>query len=142
MIVAFDIDGTLSNGSHRDHLAKSGQWDEFHALCHLDKPYQAAVSVLQALGAAGHLIEIWTARPDSVQVPTELWLAKHSIPYDGLLMRKHGDWRRAYIVKLEWYLRREPAGRPALVFEDHPETTRLLRDAGAQVYQVNEGRSG
>jgi hypothetical protein len=136
MIVAFDIDGTISNGAHREHLAHEKRWDEFHALAHLDKPLPETMAVLRALESAGHSIEIWTARPDTYMAQTREWLLKQLVPFDKLLMRKAGDWRRAFILKLEWYLQREPHERPQLVFEDHPETTRLLRAAGCCVHHV------
>lgn len=139
MIVAFDIDGTIANNDHREHLAQAKKWDEFHALQHLDKPLQQTMQVLKALYAAGHDVEIWTARPERYRGDTTLWLANQQVSYSTLLMRKDHDWRKAYIVKLEWWLQRKPAERPTLVFEDHPETVRLLRAAGACVHQVGEG---
>lgn len=138
MIVAFDIDGTISNGDHREHLAHEKRWDEFHALAGKDKPLPETMAVLGAMALAGHTIEIWTARPDTYVEQTRNWLLYNLVPFDKLLMRKAGDWRRAFILKLEWYLQREPHDRPRLVFEDHPETTRLLRAAGCCVHQVAE----
>jgi|SRR6185503_1387636 len=137
LVAAFDIDGTIANNNHREHLAKTKQWDEFHALAHADKPLQATVAVLDALHDQGHRVELWTARPEKYRQDTEAWLQKHRIRYSKLLMRSDNDWRNAYIVKLEWYFKASP--RPHLVFEDHPETTRLLRAAGACVHQVAEG---
>lgn len=141
MIVVFDIDGTISNGAHREHLAHEKRWDEFHALANLDPPITQTVEVLSALYEAGHTIEIWTARPDTFKVQTIDWLKLREIPYHNLVMRQEGDWRRAFILKLEWFLQREPHERPQLVFEDHPETTRLLRAAGAIVCQVADRES-
>lgn len=142
MIVAFDIDGTIANNDHREHLAQAKKWDEFHALGHLDKPLQQTLNVLMALDLNGDTIELWTARPERYRQQTFEWLQKHHVVHERLLMRPDGDWRKAYILKLEWYLSRSPARRPGLVFEDHPETTRLLRLAGACVHQVGEGHQG
>lgn len=138
MIVVFDIDGTLSNSAHREEFAIAKEWGKFHSLCHLDPPITPTLAVLQALAEAGHDIEIWTARPTTYVQQTKQWLFDNAVDYHNLVMRKAGDWRHAYIVKLEWYLCRAPRDRPAVVFEDHPETTRLLRAAGATVYQVAE----
>lgn len=152
MIVVFDLDGTLADNSRREHIAhraaaaaKHGEptgaiWDEFHEHIPDDHPVQAVADVLVALAMhPGHTIEIWTARPAKYKHLTVEWMKKHGLPWDVLLMREDGDWRKAYILKLEWFLKRVPAARPKLVFEDHPETTRLLRAAGAVVAQVNEG---
>jgi hypothetical protein len=141
VIVAFDIDGTIANNDHREHLAKAKKWDEFDELAHLDQPLKPTLEVLHGLRHLGHFIEIWTARPEKCRLQTQQWLNKYDIPFSRLLMRADGDWRKAYIIKLEWFLQLDAPNRPALVFEDHPETTRLLREAGACVHQVAEGHS-
>jgi len=38
---------------------------------------------------------------DSSQPQTERWLAKHNVPYDMLIMRKHTDTRKDSIIKKE-----------------------------------------
>ena len=136
MLAVFDIDGTLANNDHREHLAQAKKWDEFHKLAPGDKPLEATAAVARALHEAGHRIAIWTARPDTYWSETRDWLNKHNIPWNDLRMRVEGDWRRAYILKLEWFLTSEV--KPDIVFEDHPETTRLLRAAGCTVHQVAE----
>lgn len=136
MRVVFDIDGTIANNAHREVHAIAKDWDKFHSLCHLDPPIGPTLEILHALSNDRHIIEIWTARPDTYLKETCEWLHVNGIEHDVLMMRAAGDWRRAYILKLEWYLQRSPKQRPALVFEDHPETVRLLRAAGAIVHQV------
>jgi hypothetical protein len=140
MRVAFDIDGTIANNAHREHLARERKWDEFHALCHLDPPIIETMDVLRALAFQNnaHSIELWTARSDNYMASTLEWLRKYNEPFDSLKMRRKGDWRKACIIKLEWFLEQPPNQRPQLIFEDHPETTRLLRAAGARVHQVAE----
>lgn len=124
MRVAFDIDGTISNNAHREKYAERKDWDTFHSLAHMDPPIKPTLAVLHALSAIGNEIEIWTARPDTYINQTIEWLDKHDIEFDKLMMRREGDWRRAYIVKLEWYLQRLPGDR------------HLLRAAGCIVHQV------
>lgn len=149
MIVAFDLDGTLANNAKREYLARQASeaskrgddsgpyWDAFHQQIMLDTPYTPLVKTAAALNDAGHIIELWTARPERFRDLTCLWLRDHGVPHCELVMRSDHDWRKAYIIKLEWYLTRER--KPHLVFEDHPETTRLLRAAGCIVAQVGEG---
>lgn len=151
MIVAFDLDGTLANNAKREHLAKAASeaskrgensgpyWDKFHEQIMVDTPINPVLQTLRALYARGHDIELWTARPERFRDLTYIWLRDHAIPNCELLMRSDNDWRKAYIIKLEWYMTRER--KPQLVFEDHPETTHLLRAAGAIVAQVGEGHT-
>jgi FMN phosphatase YigB (HAD superfamily) len=150
MIVVFDLDGTLCDNARREHLAHKAHlangaeaqkiWDEFHEHIPLDYPVRPVLNTLYALAEA-HRVEIWTARPEKYRQVTTEWLEKLDIYPDDILMRKTNDYRKSYIVKLEWYLQRPKTERPHLVFEDHPETTRLLRLAGAVVAQVGEGHN-
>lgn len=146
MIVVFDLDGTLCDNSQREHIAHGAAgkvgaeadavWDAFHERILDDVPIEPIKAVLLSL-ADRNTIQIWTARSVKWEKLTCEWLNAYSVPYDRLRMRDDDDQRKAYIIKLEWYL--TSTQRPELVFEDHPETTRLLRLAGAVVAQVGEG---
>lgn len=151
MIAVFDLDGTLCDNSTREHLAlkattadpweKDAAWDKFHEGIPQDQPIWPVLHTLHALQGVGHTIEIWTARPARWRDLTLQWLKKHDVLVapQRLLMRHDSDYRKAYIVKLEWFILSHATAKPNIVFEDHPETVRLLRLAGAVVAQVGEG---
>lgn len=150
MNVVFDLDGTLCDTSKRELLAANAAreatpevaqrvWDEFHAGIPNDSPVHPIKKTLLALAGAGHAIEIWTARPEKYQGVTVAWLRKHGVPFNHLLMRGDQDRRPSPIVKLEWFFLSYP--KPELVFEDHPETVKLLRQAGCCVAFMGDGRA-
>ena len=64
MFVTFDLDGTLADVAHREHMVRESprNWDAFYAACVDDSPIPVAVEVFNAHLARGHKIEIWTGR--------------------------------------------------------------------------------
>ena len=138
-LVVFDIDGTLTDPTHRLHHLKAKDWDVFFAACGEDKPIHTGLAALLSFYNAGHEIELWTGRPERVRTMTEQWLALHAWPVRGwtLRMRKDGDRRPDTVVKPE-YLRLCPR-RPFLIFEDRTSMVQEWRSRGLTCYQVAEG---
>lgn len=142
MKVVFDLDGTLANCAHRQHLVDAGQWDAYFDACEGDTVFPQAVAVLLALFNAGHGIQIWSGRGEglegSAREKTVKWLKATGIygALDDLRMRPHGDHRKDSDLKSDWW-RKE--GKPDLVFEDRDQAVKMWRDAGVPCYQVAPG---
>ena len=142
MKIIFDLDGTLANCDHRQHLAKAGEWDAFFAACDKDTPIVHTIEVLQALFRHGHSVEIWSGRGEgprgAVRDKTNEWLKKHGIwPFLKLLrMRPHKDYRKDSELKTLWW---RSEGKPDLVFEDRNRAVAMWREAGVPCFQVAPG---
>jgi predicted kinase len=98
--VIFDIDGTLSDPSHRLHHVrrKPFNWPAFFDAMGEDPVHDPIRWLSDILG--GHVqIIITTGRPETHRVQTEAWLAQHKIGYHTLYMRAADDYRPDYIVK-------------------------------------------
>ena len=71
-----DVDGTVANNSHREHLSRSGAWDEFFSdrQIALDTPIEAALAHFHE----GEFVHgdhvILTARPEFTKNATREWL--------------------------------------------------------------------
>lgn len=97
MIVAVDIDHTLSHAAWRDDeiawAMESGDWDHYHSLSVDDKPATVIINVVIALNNVGHEIYIVTARPRKWLRQTYSWLHKAGIKVDEdhILMRPLKD---------------------------------------------------
>jgi phosphoglycolate phosphatase-like HAD superfamily hydrolase len=142
MHIVFDLDGTLADCTHRLHHIKQrpANWPAFFAACSQDEPLEKIIAVAQALHAAGHDIEIWTARCDSVRELTRAWLTDLGIPHTLLLMRSEGDHRDDDQLKREWLGQALQEGFPVdLVFEDRKRIVDMYRAAGVTCLQVAEG---
>ena len=141
MKIAFDIDGTLADCTHRRHFVESKpkDWDAFFAACIDDMPILVAIEMLDALDRVGwHSIAFFTGRPERTRVATEAWLLKHcgtSAASNVIYMRENGDRRDDSIVKAE-FLRYFV---PDLIFDDRKRVVDMWRAQGIICYQVAPG---
>jgi|SRR5882724_656742 len=107
MIVAVDMDHTLSHAAWRDeHIAwamESGDWDYYHQLGIEDRPATEIIKLVVALHNNGDEIYIVTARPRKFLRQTFAWLHSHGIlvDEDHILMRDYNDFQPAHETKLE-----------------------------------------
>ena len=103
--VIFDIDGTLANNSHRQHLIASSQvkadWPAFYEAADKDTPIQSVVSLLRMCWGLGYRVTICTGRPEEYRELTVTWLKHHIIPHHDLFMKADGDNRVDHEVKRE-----------------------------------------
>jgi FMN phosphatase YigB (HAD superfamily) len=141
MFVIFDLDGTLSDGAHRQHLIATEPklWDAFHRAAAFDTPIRPMVLLTRMFHATNQRVEIWTGRSDIAKLETQEWLMMHGVPYDRLLMRPEGDHRPDTELKGEWLASLNPREWPHLVFEDRTRMVEMWRSRGIQCAQVAPG---
>jgi phosphoglycolate phosphatase-like HAD superfamily hydrolase len=143
-IIIFDIDGTLADNSHRQHLIKEAGWDAFFDECDKDQPIKHIQHVIYALEGQGRSQIIFvTGRPERVREKTRVWLDDCYGFYpdrESLLMRADGDHRPDHVVKEEILDRLIQDGRkPDMVFDDRNEVVKMWRRRGIPCLQVAEG---
>lgn len=88
-----DLDGTLAILNGRSPYDGS--------MCENDILNQPVYDILKNYHNLGNKVLLLSGRMDSSQPQTERWLAKHNVPYDMLIMRKHTDTRKDSIIKTE-----------------------------------------
>ena len=153
-LIVCDLDGTLCDVKHRQHLAQAGQWDEFHSLLGKDEPramvwafLQMALD-LQSTGMPGPEIIFLTGRPSNFRGETVKWLSEKcdlqlDDDYRDLLMRPVGDFSSDTVLKeqaLKDYLETNVIDqRMVLILDDREKVVAHLRDIGYDVWQIQEG---
>jgi beta-phosphoglucomutase-like phosphatase (HAD superfamily) len=140
MLIVFDMDGTLSDPSHRLHHLAKKDWDSFYEACHLDAPKDQIQILMLMYWRAGCDVQIWTGRRESTRAKTLDWLKNHTglrFPSDKLLMRKDGDFRHDVKVKGEWL--DAVSEKPSIVFEDRNSMVEFYRSKGITCLQVADG---
>lgn len=136
-IVLVDIDGTLADGEHREHLVKGPKkdWDAYYKLLSADFPHEHIVKWVYHL-SENHTIVIVSGRPDTYQRETLFWLREVAkVPFDWLFMRAGSDKREDSIVKKE-ILDKIPKEKIAFVIDDRPRVIRMWRENGLSVIPV------
>lgn len=145
-IYIFDIDGTISDGRHRNHLAEARKYDEFHALCHEDKPYENVCRVLRAL-ARDHCVILCSGRNEANRRATELWCARHDLRVDEILLRPNNDFTPAEQLKLtmltDYFGSMEKAlAEVTAIFDDSEKNVEAFRNLGFTVFALPSAQMG
>lgn len=141
MLIIFDLDGTLSDGKHREHYVTrpvgEKDWRAYFAACDDDRPIFPIVTALRAFVTAGHDVEIWTGRSDEVADKTAAWLEKHGLKGIPMRSRAHGDHTPDDELKASWLI--ECSRKPNLIFEDRARVVAMWRSHGIVCCQVAPG---
>ena len=92
-----DVDGVISDASHRQHLVKARRWDEFFDGCPDDPPLEPTVALVRSL-SPDITVVLLTARPWRLLDDTLAWLSTHQVCWDLLILRppKSSGPSRAY----------------------------------------------
>lgn len=142
-IVIVDLDGTLSDGTHRLHLLPTKDlhltesWSEFNGAAIGDSPIQNTIDVVNALWQSGMGVIILTGRSDEVETDTMIWLDRYKVKYDYMIMRRASDNRKDTVIKEE-ALRAIGLDNIVCAFDDSPNVIKHFRSLGITTYQVTE----
>lgn len=142
-IVVCDLDGTLSDGSHRLHLLPTENlhltesWREFNRAAAGDSPIKSTIAVINGLWVSGFAIVILTGRSDEVRYETCKWLNENGVKFDEIIMRRQEDNRKDTVIKEE-ALRAIGLDNIVCAFDDSPNVVKHFRSLGITTYQVTE----
>jgi phosphoglycolate phosphatase-like HAD superfamily hydrolase len=139
--VAFDLDGVLSDATHRQALLRGPHpdWESFFSASGED-PLVEEVATLLRLLSPSVVIVLLTARPARVREVTLDWLARHDIRWDLLVMRRDGDYRPAHQFKRESLRDLLAHGFDLrLCFEDDRRNVEMFRAEGVPALYIHSG---
>ncbi len=161
--IVVDLDGTLCDSAHREHLARAKEWDEFHAGIPDDLPHWDVVDLLTVLDCSLNTmvadLEViaLTGRNERYRLTTEAWLNKHRIKVDHLLMRPNDDWRSDHELKPQLLLAFSSGGdlpssdqenfeameqakrKVWFILEDRDKVVEAWRNLGFRCWQTQPG---
>jgi hypothetical protein len=142
--IIVDLDGTLSDSTHRQHhmQAKKKNWMAFYEGMVDDPPNHDILWMVKNFHGAGARIIYCSGRPEEYRIHTTDWLIKHGAPFIGgsLYMRKTGDYRSDYIVKLELLEKMRLDGYdPKIAIDDRDQVVKAWRQVGIRCLQVANG---
>ncbi len=136
--VIFDMDGVLVDSSQRYDYCKSITktrrefWNCFFncSLLHLDRPNERLVQLARAFKSLGWRVIILTGRTEAMRECTEEELRRFGIPFDEVVMRKNGDFRRAGEYKGDVVRGLVGAFDRVIAYDDDPGVINALRGLG------------
>lgn len=135
-VICYDLDSTLFDVSHREHLAPEGEnrsavenWIAYSKGCIADNPVEGVAESARLFSEAGHRIHIVSGRNVEAYEETVFVLNLHGIPFDEIRLhraddlRHNGEYKAAYINQLF-----EHGYQPILMFEDHVEVCEIIEE--------------
>lgn len=145
--VIVDIDGTVADGTHRQHHVRKekGQkkdWKSFNDLMHLDKPHDDIIWLVKSLKGLGCKIVFCSGRNEGNREVTVKWLDEVGLggTYERLYMRASLDYRDDSIIKKELLDQLRADGYdPFLVIDDRNRVVEMWRREGLRCLQVADG---
>lgn len=150
MLVAFDLDGTLCDLTHRLHYIRNEEgtknWDAFFEACDKDMPIFEIMELCNDLIDRGNKVIFVSGRNSVVREKTAQWLLQYvSFSYKRinqvLYMRSQNDRRPDYLVKHDLLVRimADYGKKPELIFDDRQQVVDMFRKEGIRVCQVAPG---
>lgn len=133
-VALVDLDGTVAL-----HEGIRGHHD--YDKVSMDLPNPAVIKIVRSLGYTNVRPLFVSGRPDSCEYHTRLWIQRH-VGLGGvrLFMRKTGDHRPDYIVKLEIFNEQIRNNFDVkFCLDDRDQVVRMYRELGLTVLQVAPG---
>ncbi len=139
--VVVDIDGVVSDATHRQYLVtgRERDWPAFFEACGKDPLIEEAARLLELLDPE-LVVVLLTGRPLSVQAATLDWLGRVQLRWDLLVMRDVGDYAasRSFKARIVGELR---AGGfdLRLALDDDLRNCEMFRSAGVPCVYMHSG---
>ncbi|MDA9259619.1 hypothetical protein OAD37_04495 [Gammaproteobacteria bacterium] len=138
-IVLCDIDGTIANNDHRQHLLKEYKdWDLFFSKLDLDEPIKEIIKIVNEYAKQGMIIYFVTGRPMRYELKTKDWLKKFFKFKINLIMRNNNDSRNKFLIKEELFSKNFQREDIQVCIENDPELCKLWESFGLNVINVND----
>lgn len=139
-VVIFDIDGTLSNSSHRlKYIKDNKDWVTFFEHMGEDPIVENVAEMYHLLESTGRFeMIIVSGRPERYRKSTIIWLKKNGIKYHRLFLRQEGDFRSDAVVKNEFLNQIKKHYEVKWVFDDRSSAVEMWRKNGVFCFQCPE----
>lgn len=138
-IVLFDLDNTLANNNHRQHLitGPDADWKSFDRSCVSDTLIESAWRLHNSLRCSYYRTWIISGRSEEVRGYTEDWLAANHMSWDMLLMRPVGDHCTNDELKKRWLNDGTiDKSRVLCAFDDNEATCKMFQSEGIPAFRV------
>lgn len=144
--IIVDMDGTLSDATHRAELAQQGYWDFFHEASIDDPICNEVAEFCKMASDNGYELIILTGRNEKFREITKEWLVFKSVRsyFDEILMRPDNDFSKDVDMKialLEGHFGSKEKVLENVLFclDDRDGVVEGFRDYGLACWQVKQG---
>lgn len=135
-VVLTDLDSTLANVHHREHLAPVGaakkdgsNWIAYSKGCVNDEVVNSVATALRMYHQAGYRIHVVSGRNVEAYGETVQWLKANGIYVDEIRLRGENDFRHNAEFKSHYINGLKDLGlEPVLMFEDHVSVCEIIEE--------------
>ncbi len=143
--IIIDLDGTLTDVSHRIHHLRGGpkkDWKAFFEGIPGDAVNAAVAALYHMALNAGYTVLLVSGRPEDYRVASERWLVENAMNgYFALFMRPQGDSAPDTEVKAKIFDRLiAPYFKVLFTVDDRDAVVQMWRSKGLVCMQVAEGK--
>lgn len=141
-VVLVDLDSTLYNTKHRDHLAPEDRedtqnWVPYSMACFGDTVVESVKTVVNML-AKDHLIFIVSGRNNEAYAQTVYRLLEDDVTHDIIRLHTQHDLRNNAEFKVAYLHKLQSLGYEVVLFiEDQVSVAEAIEEAGVPVLVVN-----
>jgi histidinol phosphatase-like enzyme len=141
VVIIVDLDGTLSDCSHRVHYVEreDKKWHEFHSSCKDDVINNWCLTIINAMNVRGIQTILLTGRDEKYRQVTLEWLDDHHVPFTELYMRGDQDRRPDSEVKSDVHDIIKDKYDVLFVIEDRKSVVEMWRQKGVTCLQCDWG---
>ena len=138
-VILCDIDGTVANNDHRQHLLKNfNNWNKFFLAMSKDDPYPKAVKLLENFSKDYEIIFL-TGRPERYRKETTEWLKKNiNLKTFELIMRENEDFTDKVQAKKKMFRNKLSSKKIKLIIENDEELINLWESLNLDVLDINK----
>jgi FMN phosphatase YigB (HAD superfamily) len=134
--VLFDLDSTLFDVQHREHLAPVGpnradvdMWIDYSKGCIDDTVVEGVAKAARMFYAAGYLIFIVSGRNIEARDETEAVMRRNNVPFHEIRLHTANDLRHNGEYKSQYINELKVRGiTPELMFEDHISVCEMIEE--------------
>lgn len=141
--IIFDLDGTLCNNDHRQHLVQGEDkaWAEFFKKIPGDTPNKWCAELIRMVFCDDRYAVLFvTGRGEEHRELTERWLEDNGLYMFPLYMRPMGSKKPDYEVKKEIYLTDiRPNYSVLFAVDDRTQVVKMWREVGVTCLQCADG---
>lgn len=147
-VLMVDLEGAITDNSHRLHFMKAGDWDEYERLAIEDPCHPHFAMFLSSVYWSTFELVVVTGRYEKYREETRKQLKGFNIYPEHLLMRDNFDMPQTKEPALKLaYLEEIRALYPEqdtviIALEDRDDVVEALRNAGIECWQVRNGAIG
>lgn len=148
-VLAVDLEGVILDNSHRLHLMRAGQWDEYEAEALNDTCHKAFRVFLNSINWTTFEIVVWSGRYEKFRHRTYEQLKSFGIFPEHVLMRddldipktKEPELKLQYVEEIK-ALYADTDDILIIALEDRDDVVEALRNAGIECWQTRNGQPG